>query len=70
MPLRYDAGHHHNRVFEPNNAEYPACQNVGDLEQHPPSQPSTITAASLLATVQISHSIEYSSGTGSRSMRC
>jgi hypothetical protein len=43
-------------------AEYPARQQVDDLEQHPPSQPSP--RPSLLATVQVNHPIEYSSVTG------
>ena len=38
-----------------------SCGQVDDLEQHPASQPSL--RPSLLATVQVTHSIEYSSGT-------
>jgi hypothetical protein len=43
-------------------AEYPAGQRVDDVEQHP-AQP-TMTVSRLQATVQVSRSIEYSSGTG------
>ena len=43
-------------------AEYPARQQVDDLEQHPASQPSL--RPSCLATAQVTHPIEYSSGTG------
>ncbi len=42
-------------------AEYPAHQHVGDLEQN--GQPST-TASSLSAIAQVSKPIEYSSDTG------
>ena len=43
-------------------AEYPAREQVDDLEQHPGKL--TSTTSSLLAKAQVSHSIEYSSGTG------
>ena len=41
--------------------EYPADQQVDDLEQHPASQPSS---PGMRAKVQVSRSIDYSSGTG------
>jgi hypothetical protein len=44
------------------HAEYPARQQVDDLEQH--LAKPTITASIMLATVQVTHPIEYSSGTG------
>jgi hypothetical protein len=44
-------------------AEHPAREQVDDLEQHP-AKLTSITS-SLLAKAQVSHSIEYSSGTGS-----
>ena len=42
------------------HTEEPARQQVGDLEQHPASQP----ASSPLVIAQVGRSIEYSSGTG------
>jgi hypothetical protein len=50
------------RNTQDSQAEYPACQQAGDLERHP-AQPA-ITALGPLAIGQVSHSVEYSSGTG------
>ena len=44
-------------------AEHPARQQVSDLEQHPASQPPLDPPCR--QTVQVTHPIEYSSGTGS-----
>ena len=49
--------------YQDSKAEYLANQQVDDLEQHPASQPSPRQS---LVVVQLSRSIEYSSGTGRR----
>jgi hypothetical protein len=49
--------------YQGSQAEYLANQQVDDLEQHLASQTSLRQACWAIA--QVSHSIEYSSGTGS-----
>jgi hypothetical protein len=65
--MRTHAGHQQLSVLRQVTAEdqhsqpeHPVREQVDDLEQHPASQP-IITASSLLAIAQVSHSIEYSS---------
>ncbi len=48
--------------YQDSKAEYPANQQVDDLEQH--LAKPTITMPWLLAKAQVSHTIEYSSSTG------
>ena len=47
--------------YQDGQTEYPANQQVDDLEQHPASQPSPLW---MRAKAQVSRSIDYSSGTG------